>query len=120
MTESTGGLDLLLFHGWFLAHDPLEPELMRPFPPLGLQYLVGWLRNNGFPNVDWWDASFSSGPEAFEGELDGQCPKVVGLYGHTVTRPTTLPMVQQARSRGCRVIAGAVGGAAMALKGSKP
>jgi len=106
MTESASGLDLLLFHGWFLAHDPLEQELMRPFPPLGLQYLVGWLREHGFPDVDWWDASFCSGPESFEGELESRRPRVVGLYGHTVTRPTSLPMVKQAVRRGCRVIAG--------------
>ena len=93
MAGSSGRVDLLLFHAWFLAHDPLEQELMRPFPPLGIQYLVAWLRANGFPDVDWWDASFTAGPECFSEELDRREPRVVGLYGHTVTRPTALPMV---------------------------
>ena len=69
MAQCAEQLDLLLFHGWFLAHDPLEQEIMRPFPPLGIQYLVSWLRSHDFPNVDWWDASFGSGPEQFEQEL---------------------------------------------------
>ena len=106
MTHSSDRLDLLLFHAWFLSRDPLEQELMRPFPPLGIQYLVSWLRQNGFPLVDWWDASFTAGPQCFVEELQRHEPRVVGLYGHTVTRPTALPMVQMALDKGCRVIAG--------------
>ena len=59
MAQCAEQLDLLLFHGWFLAHDPLEQEIMRPFPPLGIQYLVsGCVR--GYPNVDWWMRRFNS------------------------------------------------------------
>ena len=57
--------ELLLTHAYFLATDPREQELMRPFPPLGIQYLVAYLRENGFPAVDWWDATFHPGPAAF-------------------------------------------------------
>ena len=83
MAQCAEQLDLLLFHGWFLAHDPLEQEIMRPFPPLGIQYLVAWLRSHDFPNVDWWDASFSAGPEEFEQELarESQGCGLVWPYG---------------------------------------
>ena len=58
-------LDLLFFHAYFLADDPREQEIMRPFAPLGMQYLVAWLHAAGFPAVDWWDSTFASGADAF-------------------------------------------------------
>lgn len=99
-------LDLLLFHAWHLAHDPREQEVMRPFPPLGIQYLVSWLRREGFPAVDWYDATFEPGPETFHAATADRDPRVVGLYGHTVTRPLATEMVAAARAEGRRVIAG--------------
>lgn len=99
-------LDLLFFHAWHLALDPREQEVMRPFPPLGIQYLVSWLRGQGFPAVDWYDATFEAGPERFHAVCAERDPRVVGLYGHTVTRPLATGMVARARSEGRRVIAG--------------
>lgn len=99
-------LDLLLFHAWFLAGDPREQEMMRPFPPLGLQYLVAYLRREGHGAVDWWDATFHPGPEAFHAHVADVDPRVVGLYGHTITRPVASAMVARCVAEGRRVIAG--------------
>ena len=95
-------MELLLTHGYFLAGDPHEAQIMRPFPPLGLQYLVAYARREGF-DADWWDATFH-GIVDFPGVLAGENPRVVGFYGHTVTRPNTREMV--AACSGRRVIAG--------------
>ncbi|RME27827.1 MAG: radical SAM protein [Deltaproteobacteria bacterium] len=99
-------LDLLLTHAYFLAHDPHEQELCRPFPPLGIQYLVSWLRREGFGAVDWYDPTFADGPDALLAAVADRDPRVVGLYGHTVTRPVARPIVQRLRADGRRVIAG--------------
>ena len=99
-------LDLLLFHTYFLSQDPREQEIMRPFPPLGLQYLVAWLRRSGFGAVDWFDSTFEPGPEAVESAVDSANPRVVGLYGHTLTRPVSEALVRRFRYEGRRVIAG--------------
>lgn len=99
-------LDLLLFHAYYLAHDPHEQEIMRPFPPLGMQYLIAWLKREGFSAVDWADTTFQSGPEAFHERCMVDNPRVVGLYGHTVTRPTATKMITRCRAEGRRVIAG--------------
>ena len=99
-------LDLLLFHAYFLAEDPREQELMRPFAPLGLQYLVAYLREAGWQAVDWFDSTFRDGPADFTAACDDQDPRVVGLYGHTITRPVAAQMVARARAEGRRVIAG--------------
>ena len=98
-------LDLLLFHAYHLATDPREQELMRPFPPLGIQYLVSWLRREGAA-VDWHDSTFQSGPASFYAACADADPRVVGLYGHTITRPVATQMVAAARAEGRRVIAG--------------
>ena len=99
-------LDLLLTHAYFLASDPREQELMRPFPPLGMQYLIAWLRREGFAAVDWLDSTFLSGPEAVLSHIGQTDPRVVGFYGHTITRPTASGMIRQCREEGRRVIAG--------------
>lgn len=99
-------LDLLLFHAYHLADDPREQEIMRPFPPLGIQYIVAWMRAAGWAAVDWYDATFEPGPEAFAARCAELDPRVVGLYGHTLTRPVAAGMVARARAEGRRVIAG--------------
>ena len=38
-----GAADVLLAHGYFLAEDEKEQQIMRPYPPLGLMYLSAYL-----------------------------------------------------------------------------
>ncbi|MCK6504807.1 B12-binding domain-containing radical SAM protein [Myxococcota bacterium] len=99
-------LDLLLTHAYFLADDPHEQELCRPFPPLGIQYVVAWLRRAGFSAVDWFDSTFQPGPAALLAHVADADPRVVGLYGHTVTRPVARDIVARLVEQGRRVIAG--------------
>lgn len=97
---------LLLTHAYFLRQDPHEQQLMRPFPPLGLQSLVAYLRREGWNDTDWWDATFADGPADFLEVLQRENPTIVGFYGHTITRPVTMELVRACVERGCRVIAG--------------
>ncbi len=98
-------MKVLLTHGYFLADDPHEAELMRPFPPLGLQYLVAYLRREGV-ETEWWDATWQPGVSRFAGVLDSARPTLVGFYGHTITRGVTAGMVAECKGRGLRVVAG--------------
>ena len=79
---------------------------MRPFAPLGMQYLVAWLHAAGFPAVDWWDSTFAAGEADFHQQVADTDPRVVGLYGHTLTRPTALRMAARCLAEGRRTIAG--------------
>ena len=36
--------DILLTHGYFLAEDEKERQIMKPYPPLGLLYLSAFLK----------------------------------------------------------------------------
>jgi radical SAM superfamily enzyme YgiQ (UPF0313 family) len=98
-------LDLLLTHAYFLRDDPHEQQLMRPFPPLGLQYLVAWLRRENLGRVDWWDSTFQEEAD-FERVLQETDPQTVGFYGHTLTRSVTARLVKRCREQGRRVVAG--------------
>ncbi len=102
----TARLDVLFTHAWLLANDPHEQEIMRPFPPLGIQYLVAYLRSQGVSATDWYDPSFDPDLSGLRGHIAASDPRVVGLYGHTVTRPVAAPFVAEVADQGRRVIAG--------------
>lgn len=105
-TRQGSRLDLLLSHAYFIVDDPHEQELCRPFPPLGIQYLVAWLRRAGFGSVDWYDSTFAAGPQDLLAHVADTDPRVVGMYGHTVTRPVARGIVARLRDQGRRVVAG--------------
>jgi len=37
-------MKILLTHAYFLEEDPVEKEIMRPYPPLGLLYISAYLK----------------------------------------------------------------------------
>src|ERR1700675_4824316 len=97
-------MDLLLTHGYFLAEDPKEREIMKPYAPLGLLYLSAHLRARGF-DVEIYDTTFGSRDELLQ-LLEHERPAVVGIYGNLMTRRNVLAIVQAARACGCKVVLG--------------
>jgi anaerobic magnesium-protoporphyrin IX monomethyl ester cyclase len=97
-------MDLLLTHGYFLAEDPKEREIMKPYAPLGLLYLSSHLRARGF-DVEIYDSTFGSREELFK-LIERERPAVVGIYGNLMTRAKALAIARVARSCGCHVVLG--------------
>jgi anaerobic magnesium-protoporphyrin IX monomethyl ester cyclase len=97
-------MDLLLTHGYFLADDPKEREIMKPYAPLGLLYLSSHLRAKGF-GVEIYDSTFGSREELFR-LIETERPPVVGIYGNLMTRRNILAIAQAAKANGCRVVLG--------------
>lgn len=95
---------LLLTHGYFLAEDPKERQIMKPYVPLGILYLSSHLRQKGF-DVDLYDSTFGSRDELF-GILDSGPRGAIGIYGNLMTRRTVLEIAARARAAGWRVILG--------------
>ena len=95
---------LLLTHGFFLAEDEKEREVMRPYPPLGILYLSAYLRARGF-DVEIYDSTFGSRDELFS-ILDSGPPALLGVYGNLLTRANVLAIVQRARAAGWKVVLG--------------
>jgi anaerobic magnesium-protoporphyrin IX monomethyl ester cyclase len=97
-------MDLLLTHGYFLAEDAKEREIMKPYAPLGLLYLSSHLRARGF-DVEIYDSTFGSREELFS-LIERERPAVVGIYGNLMTRAKVLAIARAAKSCGCRVVLG--------------
>ncbi len=96
--------DLLLSHGYCLASDEHEREIMMPYPPLGLLYLSSHLKAEGF-GVEIHDSTFAS-PADFEDQLSNARPSVVGLYATLMTRARVLEMITSCLDQGVWVVVG--------------
>src|SRR5687767_1756256 len=96
--------DILLTHGYFLAEDEKERQIMKPYPPLGLLYLSAFLKRAGFA-VEVFDSTFE--------EFDSLARKfaaapggVVGIYTNLMTRRNVLRIVRAARLAHWTVVLG--------------
>lgn len=99
-----GPVDVLLSHGYCLAEDEHEREIMMPYPPLGLLYVSAWLRRSG-RSVEVYDTTFGT-LDGFAARLARLRPAVVGLYATLMTRGTVLEMLRLARDAGAWVVLG--------------
>jgi radical SAM superfamily enzyme YgiQ (UPF0313 family) len=95
--------DLLLTHGYFLAEDEKERQIMKPYPPLGLLYLSAFLKTCGF-SVDVFDSTFAERSRLVE--RFARASGTVGIYTTLMTRRSVLEIVRAAKRHGWRVILG--------------
>ena len=96
--------DLLLTHGYFLADDEKERQIMKPYPPLGLLYLSAFLKRAGFA-VEVFDSTFRERAE-FEARLAATPGGVVGIYTNLMTRRPVLELVRAAKRHRWTVVLG--------------
>jgi radical SAM superfamily enzyme YgiQ (UPF0313 family) len=101
--------DILLTHGYFLAEDEKERQIMKPYPPLGLLYLSAYLKQSGY-SVEVYDSTF--------GELGALAQRfatapggVVGIYTNLMTRRNVLRIVRAAKLHRWTVVLGGPEGA---------
>jgi radical SAM superfamily enzyme YgiQ (UPF0313 family) len=95
--------DLLLTHGYFLAEDEKERQIMKPYPPLGLLYLSAFLKTRGYI-IDIFDSTFAE-----RASLNARFASesgTVGIYTTLMTRRSVLEIVSAAKRHGWRVILG--------------
>ena len=96
--------DILLTHGYFLAEDEKEREIMKPYPPLGLLYLSGYLKSAGF-SVEIYDSTFGERRELIE-KLQAHPRGLLGIYTNLITRRSVLEIIHAAKQAGWTVILG--------------
>jgi radical SAM superfamily enzyme YgiQ (UPF0313 family) len=97
-------MDCLLTHGFFLADDPKELQIMKPYAPLGILYLTSHLRARNF-DVEVFDTTFSSWAQ-FQDLLLHHHPAVVGIYANLMTRGSVIRMLRAAKDAGCKTVVG--------------
>src|ERR1700677_2609279 len=95
---------LLLTHGYFLAEDPKEQQIMKPYAPLGILYLSSHLRGQGF-DVDVYDSTFGTFAELSSTLATGPAG-AIGIYGNLMTRANVIRIAEMAKALGWRVILG--------------
>lgn len=97
-------MKFILTHTYFLAEDPQEQPIMKPYPPLGLLYLSAYLKQNGL-ELSVIDTTFSSYGQLLQ-QLEKQKPDVLGIHCNLLTKPTVLKLIDYCRERGIISILG--------------
>jgi len=96
--------DILLTHGYFLAEDEKERQIMKPYPPLGLLYLSAYLKRAGF-SVEVFDSTFEE-HSALARRFSAAPGGVVGIYTNLMTRRHVLRIIQAAKRHRWTVVLG--------------
>lgn len=99
--------EILLANSYLLSNDLNEQRIMKPYAPLGIQYISSYLKSKGH-HVDIFDGTFRSIPE-FSTTLERLKPKVVGIYANVITKETALEMSALAKQQNATVLVGGPG-----------
>ncbi len=79
-------------HCYFLEDDEKEQQIMRPYPPLGILYISGYLEDQGIQN-EVYDTTFSS-KKAFRTYLLTYRPRLIGIYVNLMTKLNVLETIR--------------------------
>jgi radical SAM superfamily enzyme YgiQ (UPF0313 family) len=85
-------MTILLTHCYFLEDDEKEQQIMRPYPPLGILYISGYLDVHGIEN-EVFDTTFST-KKAFRTYLVTHKPKLIGIYVNLMTKLNVLDTIR--------------------------
>ena len=97
-------MDIFLSHGYFIAEDAHEQQIMKPYPTLGLLYISSHLKAKGFA-VDLYDTTFQTLAD-FEAHVEQKRPSLAGLYCNLMTKQNILRQLQMLKKVGAKVILG--------------
>jgi anaerobic magnesium-protoporphyrin IX monomethyl ester cyclase len=85
-------MKVLLTHGYFIAEDEKEQQIMRPYPPLGLLYISGFLKQQGVEN-SVFDSTFSDKESLFN-RIEEEKPEVLAIYANLMTKVNVLEIAK--------------------------
>ncbi len=86
-----GDLKVLLTHGYFIADDPKEQVIMRPYVPLGILYISSFLEQNAISH-EVFDSTFSSKKAQLE-FIETYQPDYIGIYVNLMTKVNVLEII---------------------------
>lgn len=85
-------MSIILTHTYFLFEDEKEKSIMRPYAPLGLLYISGYLNENNVENYVY-DSTFYSKIEQLQFIKDKQ-PKAIAIYTNLMTKINVIELVK--------------------------
>ncbi|MDC8005761.1 radical SAM protein [Aureisphaera galaxeae] len=89
-------MSIVLTHGYFLYEDEKELKIMKPYPPLGLLYVSGYLNEQGIDNYIF-DTTFST-KEAQLQLIADKKPDVVAIYTNLMTKVEVIKLMKTLRT----------------------
>jgi anaerobic magnesium-protoporphyrin IX monomethyl ester cyclase len=90
-------MKIVFTHGYFIAEDAKEQEIMRPYVPLGILYISAWLQKSGYDN-QVFDSTFSTFEKQKEFILETK-PDVLAIYTNLMTKLNVLRTIRFVRSQ---------------------
>jgi len=85
-------MSIILTHAYYLHEDPLEAKIMKPYAPLGLLYISGYLNEQKIEN-HLFDATFSNQKEQLK-FIKEKKPKAVAIYANLMTKINVIKLVK--------------------------
>lgn len=89
-------MSILLTHAYYIREDELEQRIMKPYAPLGILYISGYLNHKGIENKVF-DSTFSSKKEQLE-YIQQEQPKVIAIYTNLVTKVNVIELVTKLKT----------------------
>ncbi len=89
-------MSVVLTHAYYLFEDEKEQKIMRPYPPLGLLYISGYLNEKKLQN-SVFDSTFYSFKEQLE-FIKKEQPKIVAIYTNLMTKVNVIKLVKILKS----------------------
>jgi len=86
-------MSIILTHAYYLFEDDKEQKIMRPYAPLGLLYISGYLKQHNITNYVY-DATFYSYQNQLE-FIEEKQPKVVAIYTNLMTKLNVVTLVKE-------------------------
>jgi len=85
-------MSIVLTHAYYLYEDPVEAKIMKPYSPLGLLYISGYLNEQNIEN-HLFDATFSNQQEQLN-FIEEKKPSVVAIYANLMTKINVVKLVK--------------------------
>jgi len=85
-------MSIVLTHAYYLYEDPVEAKIMKPYAPLGLLYISGYLNNQKIEN-HLFDSTFSTPQKQLDFIADKK-PSVVAIYTNLMTKINVIKLVK--------------------------
>lgn len=85
-------MSIILTHGYYLQEDPIEAKIMKPYAPLGLLYISGYLNEQKIQN-HLFDATFSNRQEQLN-FIENKKPLMVAIYANLMTKINVIKLVK--------------------------
>ncbi|SHI48261.1 B12-binding domain-containing radical SAM protein [Flavobacterium terrae] len=89
-------MSILFTHAYYLSDDPKEQKIMKPYPPLGLLYVSGYLKSKNIDN-DVFDSTFSNQKTQLDFILEKR-PKVICIYTNLMTKIEVIKLMNILKS----------------------